>query len=53
MASGIDRHLDLALLVFGVPAVIGVIGAGALVDRWMRSMVLVATALLDTAYQLK
>ena len=49
VASGIDRHLDLALLVFGVLAVIGVIGAGALVDRWMRSMVLVATALLGLA----
>ncbi|MFC9559639.1 MFS transporter [Agromyces sp. NPDC056965] len=49
VASGIDRHLDLALLVFGVPAVIGVIGAGALVDRRMRSMVLVATALLGLA----
>ena len=49
VASGIDRHLDLALLVFGVLAVVGVIGAGALVDRWMRSMVLVATALLGLA----
>ncbi|SIO08749.1 MFS transporter [Agromyces cerinus] len=49
VASGIDRHLDLALLVFGVPAVIGVIVAGALVDRRMRSMVLVATALLGLA----
>ena len=49
VASGIDRHLDLALLVFGVLAVVGVIGAGALVDRWMRSMVLVATTLLGLA----
>ncbi|KRC61896.1 hypothetical protein ASE14_13990 [Agromyces sp. Root81] len=49
VASGIDRHLDLALLVFGVLAVVGVIGAGALVDRRMRSMVLVATALLGLA----
>lgn len=49
VASGIDRHLDLALLVFGVLAVVGVLGAGALVDRHLRSMVVISAALLGIA----
>ncbi|WP_082571143.1 MFS transporter [Agromyces sp. Root1464] len=49
VASGLDAHLDLSLLVFGVLAVVGVIGAGALVDRRMRSMVIVAALLLGAA----
>ncbi|AWB94517.1 MFS transporter [Agromyces badenianii] len=49
VASGIDRHLDLALLVFGLFAVAGVIGAGALVDRRLRSMVLFAATVLGLA----
>ncbi|HKH07658.1 MAG TPA: MFS transporter, partial [Agromyces sp.] len=46
VASGVDRHLDLALLVFGVLAVVGVLGAGALVDRHLRSMVVISAVLL-------
>lgn len=49
VASGVAEHLDLALLVFGVLAVVGVLTAGALVDRHLRAMVLIAAALLGVA----
>ncbi|WP_395244517.1 MFS transporter [Agromyces sp. MMS24-K17] len=49
IASGLDAHLDLVLLAFGVLAVVGVLVSGALVDRHLRTMVLVGTALLGAA----
>lgn len=48
-ASGVAAHLDIALLVFGVLAVGGVLTAGVLVDRRLRSMVVIAAALLGAA----
>ncbi len=47
--SGLSEHLDLALLVFGVLAVGGVLTAGALVDRHLRGMVVIAAILLGVA----
>ncbi|MFF2389081.1 MFS transporter [Agromyces sp. NPDC058104] len=47
--SGLDEHLDLVLLVFGVFAVAGVLVSGALVDRHLRAMVLIAAAALGAA----
>ncbi|WP_350347967.1 MFS transporter [Agromyces sp. G08B096] len=47
--SGVDQHLDVALLVFGVLAVAGVLTAGALVDRHLRTMVVISAALLGGA----
>ncbi|RZU63770.1 putative MFS family arabinose efflux permease [Microterricola gilva] len=47
--SGLSAHLDVALLVFGVLAVGGVLTAGALVDRHLRGMVVIAAILLGVA----
>lgn len=47
--SGLSAHLDIALLVFGVLAVGGVLTAGALVDRQLRGMVVIAAILLGIA----
>lgn len=47
--SGLSEHLDIALLVFGVLAVGGVLTAGALVDRQLRGMVVIAAILLGVA----
>lgn len=47
--SGLSEHLDIALLVFGVLAVGGVLTAGALVDRHLRGMVVIAAILLGVA----
>ncbi|MET0853615.1 MAG: MFS transporter [Microterricola sp.] len=47
--SGLSEHLDIALLVFGVLAVGGVLTAGALVDRHLRGMVVIAVILLGVA----
>ncbi|MFC6356123.1 MFS transporter [Luethyella okanaganae] len=49
VASGVVVRLDVALLVFGVLAVGGVLTAGTLVDRHLRAMVLIAAALLGAA----
>ncbi|GAA1779345.1 MFS transporter [Agromyces lapidis] len=49
VASGLDRRLDVVLLVFGVFAVAGVLVSGALVDRHLRAMVLIAAAALGAA----
>ncbi|MFF2277851.1 MFS transporter [Agromyces sp. NPDC058126] len=49
VASGLDRHLDVVLLVFGVFAVAGVLVSGALVDRHLRAMVLIAAVALGVA----
>lgn len=48
-ASGVAEHLDIALLVFGVLAVAGVLTAGALVDRHLRGMVVIASVLMGIA----
>ena len=48
-ASGVSEHLDIALLVFGVLAVGGVLAAGALVDRHLRGMVVIASVLMGVA----
>lgn len=48
-ASGVSEHLDVALLVFGVLAVAGVLTAGALVDRHLRAMVVIASVLMGVA----
>lgn len=47
--SGLDGHLDIVLLVFGVFAVAGVLVSGALVDRHLRAMVLIAAVALGAA----
>ncbi|HEY1106366.1 MAG TPA: MFS transporter, partial [Agromyces sp.] len=47
--AGLDGHLDVVLLVFGVFAVAGVLVSGALVDRHLRTMVLIAAAALGAA----
>lgn len=48
-ASGVSDHLDIALLVFGVLAVAGVLTAGVLADRHLRGMVVLAAILLGVA----
>ncbi|MFF2273486.1 MFS transporter [Agromyces sp. NPDC058136] len=49
VASGLDERIDVVLLVFGVFAVAGVLVSGALVDRHLRAMVLIAAAALGVA----
>lgn len=49
VASGVSAHLDIALLIFGVMAVVGILSVGALVDRHLRTLVVVAVASLGVA----
>ncbi|MGO4105544.1 MFS transporter [Leifsonia sp. YAF41] len=48
-ASGWSDHLDVALLVFGVSAIAGIGLVGMLIDRHLRPLVLLATAVLAVA----
>lgn len=43
--SGLADRVDLILLVFGIVALFSVFGVGILVDRWLRELVLVSTAM--------
>lgn len=43
--AGIAERIDLVLLVFGVAALLGIWIVGVLIDRWLRELVLVSTAL--------
>ncbi|NBD11129.1 MFS transporter [Corallococcus silvisoli] len=44
--TGMAKHLDVVLLVFGVFALASIWVIGVLIDRWLRELVLVSTALL-------
>jgi predicted MFS family arabinose efflux permease len=48
-ASGWSDRLDVVLLVFGASAIVGLGLVGALVDRHLRPLVLLATAVLAVA----
>ena len=41
-AAGLSRHVDFVLLIFGMSAMCGTGLVGALVDRWLRLLVLTA-----------
>lgn len=43
--AGMSERIDTALLVFGVTALLGIWIIGALIDRWLRELVLVSTLL--------
>lgn len=43
--AGIAERIDMVLLVFGVAALLGIWIVGVLIDRWLRELVLVSTAL--------
>jgi predicted MFS family arabinose efflux permease len=43
--AGLAEDIDVVLLVFGVAALISIFGIGVLIDRWLRELVLVSTAL--------
>lgn len=43
--AGIAERIDVVLLVFGVAALLGIWIVGVLIDRWLRELVLVSTAL--------
>lgn len=43
--AGIAERIDMVLLVFGVTALLGIWFIGALIDRWLRELVLVSTLL--------
>lgn len=47
--SGVDRHLDLALLVFGVLAGAGVLTAGVLVNSHLRAAVVISAVIVGGA----
>lgn len=43
--AGIAGRIEVVLLVFGVAALLGIWIVGMLIDRWLRELVLVSTAL--------
>jgi predicted MFS family arabinose efflux permease len=43
--AGIAARIDVVLLIFGVAALLGIWIVGVLIDRWLRELVLVSTAL--------
>jgi len=38
--AGLERHVDMVLLIFGVAAMVGIWATGALIDRMLRILVL-------------
>ncbi|MCP3164301.1 MFS transporter [Myxococcus qinghaiensis] len=44
--AGLTKDIDVVLLVFGVFALVAIWVIGVLIDRWLRELVLVSTALL-------
>ncbi|NTX14463.1 MFS transporter [Myxococcus sp. CA051A] len=44
--AGMAKNIDIVLLVFGVFALVSIWVIGVLIDRWLRELVLVSTALL-------
>ncbi|MGW9019116.1 MFS transporter [Priestia megaterium] len=42
--SGLEHYVELVLLIFGVSALVGIWIVGALIDRWLRMLVLVSLA---------
>lgn len=44
--AGMTKDIDIVLLVFGVFALMAIWVIGVLIDRWLRELVLVSTALL-------
>lgn len=43
--AGLAHNIDIVLLVFGVSALLGIWIIGALIDRWMRELVIISTAI--------
>ncbi|HZX87664.1 MAG TPA: MFS transporter [Reyranella sp.] len=47
--SGLGGRIDMVLFVFGAAAVLSIWIAGALIDRWLRELMLISTALFMLA----
>lgn len=47
--AGMAAHIDIVLFVFGTSALVSIWIVGALVDRWLRELVLVSTVLFVLA----
>lgn len=47
--SGLDGHVDLILLIFGIVALVSIWIVGVLIDRWLRELVLGSTVLFIVA----
>lgn len=43
--AGMASRIDIVLLVFGISALLGIWIVGALIDRWMRELVIISTAI--------
>lgn len=48
-SAGLGAAVDVVLLVFGIASLVGIWLTGALIDRWLRTLVLASTAVFGVA----